>query len=277
MKTKTWLVMMVVLVMGMAVCTGCTDNGGEGANSEVVNSEVVSENADDLASSEEDSEVVSDEPESENTEESEEAVSEEEPVIVNVILTREEADAYIEDLKVKYPEMSEEDIVTLFVNFNIHSLDEETLIYYTTNYDCNSEFHNIVSRKLDGIFNTLADSDEGKKYLETWNLTDFITNEQLKIFTEEIELYLSEITTIEQFEKCSRELNDYMYGTNTIGFTYDYNSPQREDTDLDGICFFIARYNFQYNNDKLGFSDLASQEVLYTLVEKWQMEQGIEE
>lgn len=257
-------VVLVLSVMMLSLLSGCGETAAEEpASTSEIESEVVSEEVSEVVLEEDSEEVVSEE------------VAEEEPVIVNVILTREEADAYIEDLKVKYPEMSEEDIVTLFVNFNIHSLDAETITYYTTSYDCDSEFKNIVSRKLDGIFNTLADS--GKKYSETWKLSDFVTNKELKLFCDEIELYLSEITTIEKFENCSLALNDYMYGTNNIGFTFDYNSPQREDTDLDGICFFIARYNFQYNNDKLGFSDLASQEVLYTPVEKYQMELNGEE
>lgn len=252
-------------VLGLSL-TGC-DNTDAKEPVQPTTSEVVSEEV---------SEIVSEEISEEVSEEiSEEVVEEQvgEPTIVNDILTFEEAQAYIENLKTIYPDMSEEEIVMLFVNFNIHSLDADTIDYYTSNYDCNSEFKNIVSRKLDGIFNTLADN--GTKYSETWKLSDFVTNKELKLFCDEIELYLSEITTIEKFENCSLALNDYMYGTNNIGFTFDYNSPQREDTDLDAICFFIARYNFQYNNDKLGFSDLASQEVLYTPVEEYQMENGL--
>lgn len=269
MKRKAWLVMVVVLVMAMAVCTGCTGDGGEATNSEAVNSEVVSEEV---------SEVVSEEVSEQVSEEKSEEVVEEqvgEPTIVNDILTFEEAQAFIENLKTLYPDMTEEEIVTLFVNFNIHSLDADTIDYYTSNYDCNTEFKNILSDKFFEIANTVL--KVGTEYKDTWNLADFITNEELKKFAEEIETYLCEIKTVEQLEKYCKELNDYMYGTNNIGFTFDYNSEQRENTDLDGICFFIARFNFQYNSDNIGFSDLASKEALYTPVEEYQMEQGIAE
>lgn len=278
MKKKVWLVMVVALVMAMMVCIGCSGDGGEGANSEAVNSDVVSENAADIISSEEVSEVVSDEPESASTEGSED-VAEEEPVIVNVILTREEADAYIEDLKVKYPEMSEETIVMLFVNFNIHSLDNETILYYTNTYDCITQFENTITKKLRAILRTRANKD-GEKYNETWYLGDFITNEELRKFAEEIEVEMYNATynlNDEEFDIYCQNIDEYMCGSNIKGFMFDYNSEQRESTDLDSICYFMACYNFIYNSDKLGFSDLASQEVLYTPVEKYQMEQEIEE
>lgn len=123
-----------------------------------------------------------------------------------------------------------------------------------------------VSEEEPVIVNVILTRDEADAYIE-----------ELKKFAVEIELYLCEIKTVEQFEKYSPKLNDYMYGTNSIGFTFDYNSEQREDTDLDGICFFIAYYNFQYNSDNIGFSDFVSQEVLYTPVEKYQMELNGEE
>lgn len=120
---KSGLVLLLVVCAMLAVALiGCKKPAMENPahSTAEIESEVVSEEVSEPVSEE----VVSEE------------VAEEEPVIVNVILTRDEADAYIEDLKVKYPEMSEEEIVTLFVNFNIHSLDEETITYYTTNYDC---------------------------------------------------------------------------------------------------------------------------------------------
>lgn len=86
-----------------------------------------------------------------------------------------------------------------------------------------------------------------KEYGETWNLADFITNKELKKFAQEIDEYMTEHAyTMDENEyyNYQKELNNYMLGANNIGFTFDYNSPQREDTDLDAICFFIARYNF---------------------------------
>lgn len=264
-------VVLVLSVMMLSLLIGCGETAAEEpASTSEIESEVVSEEVSEAVSEEVSEVAVSEE------------VAEEEPVIVNVILTREEADAYIEDLKVKYPEMSEEEIVTLFVNFNIHSLDEETITYYTTNYDCLG-IKNIVSDKLDAINNTyyiITGSDNGIEYKETWNLADFITNEELKKFAQKIEDYMTNMVyTLDDnaYVNFGNHLNDYMYGTNSIGFTFDYNSEQREDTDLDGICFFIAYYNFQYNSDNIGFSDFVSQEVLYTPVEKYQMELNGEE
>lgn len=171
--------------------------------------------------------------------------------------------------------MTEEEIVTLFVNFNIHSLDADTINYYTSNYNCLG-IKNTISHKFTTISTTGIPGE--KEYGETWNLSDFITNNELKKFAQEIEKYMTEhayTMNENEYYNYQKELNNYMYGTNNIGFTFDYNSEQRENTDLDAICFFIAYYNFQYNSNNVGFSDLASQEVLYTPVEEYQMENGL--
>lgn len=229
--------------------------------------------------SEEISEIISEEVSEQVSEEiSEETIEEqvEEPTIVNDILTLEEAQAHIENLKTIYPDMSEEEIVMLFVNFNIHSLDTDTINYYSSNYDCGGEFANFVSSKIKTIATTGMPGE--KEYGETWHLDDFVTNEEVKTFAKEIEDYMNEhayTMNEKEYYNYQAELDNYMYGTNNIGFTFDYNSPQREDTDLDSICYFIAYYNFIYNKDNIGFSDFVSQEVLYTPVEEYQMENGL--
>lgn len=261
------LLMILVIVMSMVIFMGCTS---EAEDSSDVNESV-------SGSSEMDSEMLSEdiiENVSENISE-ETSVEKVEPTIINDVLTFEEAQEYIENLKVLYPDMGEEEIVTLFVNFNIHSLDDETIDYYCSNYDT-SLFAVYVDSKILSIMTTNLDL-ERKKYDEYWNLADFITNSELKQFAVQIETVMSDLSyeaTENEFNATTELINNYMYGTNDIGFTFDYNSIQREDTDLDSICYFIAYFNLKYNSDKLGFTDLASQETLYMPIEEYQMEKS---
>lgn len=264
---KKLLLMILVIVMSMVIFMGCT--------SEAEDSSDVDESV--SGSSEMDSEMFSEdiiENVSENISE-ETSVEKVEPTIINDVLTFEEAQEYIENLKVLYPDMGEEEIVTLFVNFNIHSLDDETIEYYCSNYDT-SLFAIYINNKIYSIILTSENMD-GKKFDEYWNLSDFITNSELKQFAVQIEAVMSDLAyeaTDDEFSTTTELINEYMYGTNDIGFTFDYNSIQREDTDLDALCYYIAYFNRLYSSDKLGFTDLASQETLYMPIEEYQMEKS---
>jgi len=233
------------LAAGLAL-TGCGDADALESNTET--SEIVSE-------------IVSEEPTEEVSEITSEIVQEEAPEIVNTMLTFEEAQAYIEDLKTKYPDMTEEQIVTLFVNFNLHSLDADTIDYYSSNYHCNF-IHNIVGSKISSVGGTyyiLKGEEDGIEYKDTWCLTDFVTNEQLKPMAEQIEEYLNKMAYTpdnNEYGTLKDNLYNYQIGKKSL-FMYQYDDPQKETTDLDGICYFVARYNDICNSQTLGFNEEA--------------------
>ena len=252
-KLKTLKGKMVLVPATFALAAGLTLAGCGDADalepntqtSEIV-SEVVSEEPTEIAS-----EVITEE---EPTEIASEVITEEEPTIVNEVLTFEETQAYIENLKTIYPNMSEEEIVGLFVNFNIHSLDSDTINYYSSRYNC--YINNIVNEKISAVM----DTHFGKvDYKDFWSLTDFVTNEQLKPMAEQLEEHLNTMayTTDEnEYSRLSSILKDYKDDVNET-FPFDYYSEQREGTDLSSICYFIARYNDIYNKQSLGFDEEA--------------------
>ena len=253
---KKLAAMILICSMGACILAGCGEKAEPTTeqSTEAI-SEAISEEATEEASD------VASEAESE-------AVPEKEPEIVNTILTFEEAQAYIEDLKTKYPDMTEEEIVALFVNFNIHSLDSETINYYGSNYNC--IIHDITDEKIRAVM----DTHFGKvNYSDYWSLTDFVTNEQLKPMAEQLEsvLYNGAHSDIEgEFGKCCETLINYYSGENDI-FLFDYDSEQRENTDLDSICWFVARYNLIYNKQGLGFDP----ETGYCPYQEYQNELGL--
>ena len=254
------------LAAGLAL-TGCGDADALEPNtqtSEIV-SEIVSEET-----TEEISEVVSEE----TTEIASDVITEEEPTIVNEILTFEEAQAYIENLKTMYPTMPEEEIVALFVNFNIHSLDSDTIDHYSSKYNC--VIHNIVNEKISAVMDTYFILNQGKKgteYKDYWSLTDFVTNEQVKIMAQELEEHLNTMAYTpddNEFAELNLKLENYQKG-NYSEFTFDYYSEQKENTDLEGICYFVARYNLSYNTQGLGFDP----ETGYCPYQEYQNELGL--
>lgn len=260
-KGKMVLVPATFALAAGLTLAGCGDADALEPNtqtSEIV-SEVVSEEP-----TEEISEVVSEE----TTEITSEVITEEEPTIVNEVLTFEEAQAYIENLKTMYPNMSEEEIVALFVNFNIHSLDSDTINYYGSNYNC--IIHDITDEKIRAVMNTHF----GKvNYSDYWSLTDFVTNEQLKPMAEQLETHLNTMAYTNdenEYSRLSSILKDYKDEINET-FIFDYDSDQRENTDLDSICYFVARYNLIYNTQGLGFDP----ETDYCPYQEYQNELGL--
>jgi len=246
---KKLAAMILICSMGACILAGC----GEKAEPTTEQStEAISE-----AISEEPTEEASDVA----SEAESESVPEEEPEIVNTILTFEEAQAYIEDLKTKYPDMTEEEIVALFVNFNIHSLDSETISYYSSNYDC-VIIHNMLHDKFVSSFMTssiISNGYTGIEYKDFWSLTDFITNEQLKPMAEQLETHLNTMAytmNANEYKMLNDQLYNYMIGENDC-FMYDYNDEQKTDTDLEGICYFVARYNNLCNAQEIGFNEEA--------------------
>ena len=237
------------LAAGLAL-NGCGDADALEPNTQT--SEIVSEEP-----TEEISEVASEE----TTEITSEVITEEEPTIVNEVLTFEEAQTHIENLKTMYPNMTDDEIVALFVNFNIHSLDSETISYYSSNYDC-VIIHNMMYDKFNATIDTRGIAYEGKEgieYKDFWSLTDFITNEKLKIMAQELEnsLYTMAYTLDkEEYHKLNDSLYNYMIGENDC-FTFDYDNEQKTDTDLEGICYFVARYNQLCNQQEIGFNEEA--------------------
>ena len=237
------------LAAGLAL-NGCGDADALEPNTQT--SEIVSEEP-----TEEISEVASEE----TTEITSEVITEEEPTIVNEVLTFEEAQTHIENLKTMYPNMTDDEIVALFVNFNIHSLDSETISYYSSNYDC-VIIHNMMYDKFNATIDTRGIAYEGKEgieYKDFWSLTDFITNEKLKIMAQELEnsLYTMAYTLDkEEYHKLNDSLYNYMIGEND-SFTFDYDNEQKTDTDLEGICYFVARYNQLCNQQEIGFNEEA--------------------
>ncbi|MBQ7971991.1 MAG: hypothetical protein IJ291_00855 [Lachnospiraceae bacterium] len=253
-KGKMVLIPAIFAVTVGLVLTGCGDADALEPNtqtSEIV-SEVVSEET-----TEEISEVVSEE----TTEIASEVITEEEPTIVNEVLTFEEAGAYIENLKTLYPNMSDEEIVALFVNFNIHSLDSESINYYSSNYDC-VIIHNLLYDKFITTITTRGVAYEGKEgleYKDFWTLTDFITNEQIKPMAKEIETQLTTMaytTDVDEYKTLKNGLYNYMIGEHDC-FTFDYDNEQKTDTDLEGICYFVANYNNICNQQEIGYNEAA--------------------
>ena len=237
---KKLAAMILICSMGACILAGC----GEKAEPATEQStEAISE-----AISEEPTEEASDVA----SEAESEAVPEEEPEIVNTILTFEEAQAYIEDLKTKYPDMTEEEIVALFVNFNIYSLDSETINHYSSKYDC------VIHIETEDKIRAVMDTHFGKvNYSDYWSLTDFVTNEQIKLMAQELEEYLNTIaytTDADEYNKLNDGLYNYMIGENDC-FTFDYDNEQRFGTDLDGICYFVARYNNIMNSKHIGYDE----------------------
>ena len=253
---KKLAVMILICSMGACILSGCGEKAEPTTeqSTEAI-SEAISEEATEEASD------VASEAESE-------AVPEKEPEIVNTILTFEEAQTYIEDLKTKYPDMTEEEIVALFVNFNIHSLDSDTINYYGNKYNC--IIHDITDEKIRAVMNTHF----GKvNYSDYWSLTDFVTNEQLKPMAEQLETHLNTMAYTNdenEYAKLSSILKDYKDEINET-FLFDYDSDQRENTDLDSICYFVARYNLIYNKQGLGFDP----ETGYCPYQEYQNELGL--
>ena len=191
----------------------------------------------------------------EQSEEINEIVSKEEATIINNVLTLKESQMYIEELKLIYPNMTEEEIIGLFVNFNIHSLDDNAIKYYTTNYECGLIHYTLYDKIITSAetYYVINKDYDGVEYKDSWFLTDFIVNEQAKSMAQELENYLCKMAytpNANEWINLNNGLYDYMIGENDC-FSFDYNSEQKYETDLEGICYFITRYNAIFNTEKM--------------------------
>lgn len=170
----------------------------------------------------------------------------------NLVLEEKQAKEKIAVLVEKYPKMNEEVIYNLFCEFNTYSFTGQGIQSLRVEYNKDIYLSTIFQEhKFDYIFDTYA-GDFEEEYSITFDVSDFIFNDEARAFAEEVDDYFSKIAYTEDEaarEEMNLKIKKYINGENEI-FSYDFVNPNECESDLAASYYFIASYYFTFMYDK---------------------------